>query len=50
MKAWNHEDGGGEGVEGGGGGGMKKWTEGVQGLVKGANLEGLGEIAFIQVC
>ncbi|GAA5908773.1 uncharacterized protein JCM6883_004164 [Sporobolomyces salmoneus] len=42
MKAWNHDDGT-EGGEGGAAGGMKKWTEGVQGLVKGANLEGLGK-------
>lgn len=40
MKAWNHE--GGESNGEGGEGGMKKWTDGVQGLVKGANLEGLG--------
>ncbi|GAA5967834.1 hypothetical protein JCM3765_001895 [Sporobolomyces pararoseus] len=48
MKAWNHEDNpNGTGAEGAGAGGasggMKKWTEGVQGLVKNANLEGLGK-------
>ncbi|GAA6021975.1 hypothetical protein JCM11491_000314 [Sporobolomyces phaffii] len=51
MKAWNHDDaatdGASTGGSGGGGGGegsgMKKWTDGVQGLVKGANLEGLGK-------
>lgn len=53
MKAWNHEDNnqngtGTEGVGagvGGPSGGMKKWTEGVQGLVKNANLEGLGTLS-----
>ncbi|GAA5924780.1 uncharacterized protein JCM15063_005730 [Sporobolomyces koalae] len=37
MKAWNHEGTGEDGS------GVRKWTEGVQGLVKGANLEGLGK-------